>query len=392
MDITCTDIDTRPVPVRHAVPAAGPRAAVVEPGYDTLVLSLHAAAVRVDAGDPGADAALQRLLEQLQVHADPRCTGLAVFASALAQRMAGRASEVANLYLRRFEVPQIQLFNLLGRHVPMVGMATRIANDTMIQAIAGQAHPTLIDVGIGTGRQIAVLLGDLAAADRLPPRLTVIGIEPSRPALNEARCTLEAVAAGLGVDLQFHAYAASAEALGDDDWRAIAAACSTRPVVNASFALHHIADDARGQELRSAVLRQLHRLAPQCLVLSEPDVDHVEPRFLQRFRHCCAHFGAVFGVLDTLPLPQAERDALKVGFFGREIFDVLATPEALRSERHETAATWRDRLVATGYSVRLATTPLPASGHAGVTAAVRGERIAILAGDEPVVSILVATA
>lgn len=366
--------------------------AAAAPGYDTLVLALHAAAVRVDAGDTGADAALRRLMARLQAHADPRCTGLFVFASALAQRLAGSASEEANLYLRRFEVPQIQLFNLLGRHVPMAGMATRIANDTMAQAIAGQEHPTVIDVGIGTGRQIAVLLGDLAAAGRLPRCLTVIGIEPSAPALDEARSSLSATAARLGVGLQFHAYAASAEALSDADWQGIAAACSTRPVINASFALHHIADDAQGDELRSAVLRRLHRLDPRCFVLSEPDVDHLEPRFLQRFRNCYAHFAAVFGVLDSLPLAQADRDALKVGFFGREIADILGTPEPLRSERHEAAAAWLKRLSATGFSVQRATTQMPLSGHVGVTAALRDERVVIQAGNEPVVSIFVAVA
>ncbi|MBL8301551.1 MAG: hypothetical protein JNM26_02135 [Ideonella sp.] len=377
----------------RAQPPAGGRMAdaVATPDFDTLVQCLHAAAVRVDVGDPGADAALQRLLATLQSHPDPRCTGLAVFASALAQRLDGAASGVANLYLQRFEVPQIALFNLLGRHVPLAGMATRIANDSMAQAIAGQAHPTLIDVGIGTGRQIVLLLGDLAAAGRLPQVLTVIGIEPAAPALAEARRSLEATAAGLGVVLHFHGIAASVEALTDADWQTIAAACSTRPVINASFALHHIADDAAGGELRSAVLRRLHRLDPRCFVLSEPDVDHVEPRFLQRFRNCHAHFSAVFGLLDALPLAQADRDALKVGFFGREIHDILGTPEPLRSERHEAAAAWLTRLVATGFSLR-ADMPLPASGHAGVTATRCGDRVAIQAGDEPLVSVFVAAA
>ena len=359
--------------------------------FDTLEQWLHTAAVRVDVGDPGADAALQRLLATLQGHPDPRCTGLAVFASALAQRLDSAACAVANLYLRRFEVPQIELFNLLGRHVPLAGMATRIANDSMAQAIAGQAHPTLIDVGIGTGRQIVLLLADLASAGRLPQALTVIGIEPSASALDEARRSLESGAARLGVALHFHGIAASVEALGDADWQAIAAACSTRPVINASFALHHIADDAGGGELRSAVLSRLHRLDPRCFVLSEPDVDHVEPRFLQRFRNCHAHFSAVFRVLDALPLAQGDRDALKVGFFGREIHDILGTPEPLRSERHEAAAAWLRRLRATGFSLR-ADMPLPASGHASVTAARRGDRVAIQAGDESVVSVFVAAA
>jgi SAM-dependent methyltransferase len=358
--------------------------------FQALVQSLHAVASRVDAADPQADAALHGLMAQLQAHADPRCTGLFVFASALAQRLAGSACKQANLYLRRFEVPQIELFNLLGRHVPLAGMATRIANDAMAQAMAGQEHPTLIDVGIGTGRQFALLLEELAAARALPRRLTVIGIEPSASALGEARRTLITAALRLGVVLQFHGITASAEALGDSDWQAIAAACSSRPVINASFALHHIADDAQGQQQRNAVLTRLRALQPLCFVLSEPDVDHLEPRFLPRFRNCFAHFSAVFGVLDGLPLKQAERDALKVGFFGREIVDVLATPEPLRSERHEPADAWMQRLSATGFALQRATAPMPTSGQGGVAAVRRGHFAAIQAGSVPVVSVFIA--
>jgi GRAS domain family len=366
--------------------------------FDALVSALHAVAERIDDVDSGvdsgtdtsADAALRSLMAQLQVHADPRCTGLFVFASALAQRLAGSASQEANLYLRRFAVPQIQLFNLLGRHVPMAALATRVANDTLAQAIAGQAHPTLIDIGIGTGRQFAMLLEDLASAGRLPQQLTVVGIEPSASALEEARATLTTVAARLAVDLHFHGFSASAEALTEGHWQAISEVCSARPVINASFALHHIADDAHGGEQRTDVLRRLRALQPACFVLSEPDVDHLEPRFLQRFRNCFAHFSAVFGVLDALPLAQADRDALKVGFFGREIADILGTPEPLRSERHEAAAAWLQRLSATGFALQRASAPLPASSHASVTAKRHGDRVAIQAGSEPVVSIFVA--
>jgi hypothetical protein len=265
-----------------------------------------------------------------------------------------------------------------------------VANDTMALAIAGQAHPTLVDVGIGTGRQFAALLGDLASSDQLPRCLTVIGIEPSAPALEEARATLMTIATRLGVALEFHGFASSAEALTEADWEAIGCACSARPVVNASFALHHIADDAHGHEQRNAVLRRLRGLQPLCFVLSEPDVDHLEPRFLPRFRNCYAHFSAVFSVLDSLPLTQAERDALKVGFFGREIADILGTPERLRSERHEPAAAWIQRLTSTGFALQRAQAPMPASGHAGVAAVQRGHRVAIDAGSTPVVSVFVA--
>lgn len=371
-----------------AMTAATPPAATAT--YDDMVLALHEVARRIDGLDAGAGALLQALMGRLQAHPDARCTGLMVFAAAMAERLADASADIANLYLRRFETPQIALFDLLGRHMPALRMATTIANDLLLQALAGDPHPTLIDVGIGTGRQVALLLQTLAAADALPDAITVIGIEPALDALDMARRSLLAEAAALGVRLRFHGFAATAEALEDADWRRVAAACSGAPVINASFALHHIADGEDGVEQRGAVLRRLHALQPRCLVLSEPDVDHLEPRFLPRFRHCFAHFSAAFHVLDTAPMAQAERDALKVGFFGREISDVLGTPEGLRSERHERAAAWVQRLRTAGFVLAPAAVALPPSPLASLAAVQAGPRIALTVCGQPLVSILVA--
>ena len=91
-----------------------------------------------------------------------------------------------------------------------------------------------------------------------------------------------------------------------------------------------------------------------------------------------------------LPLQQHERDALKVGFFGREILDVLATPEGLRSERHENAASWFQRLAATGFSIQPVGVELGDSGHPSVQAEERGLRVALTGGGESLVSVFAA--
>jgi SAM-dependent methyltransferase len=265
-----------------------------------------------------------------------------------------------------------------------------MANDAMALALGARDHAVLIDVGIGTGRQFAALLGELATSDSLPQRLTVVGIEPAAEALDQARSALQALALALGIELRFHGFASSAEDLSDADWQQIQSLCSTRPVINAAFALHHIADDAQGGEQRRSVLRRLRALDPMCLVLSEPDVDHVEPRFLQRFRNCFAHFSAVFALLDLLQLEQADIDALKVGFFGREIADILGADEHRRSERHEPAAAWFQHLASTGFVVQAPVAVLPPSTHPAVSVALSGPRAVIRAIDEPVVSVFVA--
>ena len=92
------------------------------------------------------------LLEAVRRDDDPRAVGYYVFGAALARRLSKDAAEEANLYLNRFDVPQIHLFNLLAHEVPQVGLTTVIANRCIAGAIEGSAHPTVIDVGIGTAQ------------------------------------------------------------------------------------------------------------------------------------------------------------------------------------------------------------------------------------------------
>jgi hypothetical protein len=104
------------------------------------------------------------------------------------------------------------------------------------------------------------------------------------------------------------------------------------------------------------------------------------------------HFGAVFDTLDRLPLAQADRDALKVGFFGREIGDILGTPEGQRSERHESARQWQQRLQHTGFALcPAAAQPDPAlAAAAAVHIRQHASHTSLDASDEPVVALFLA--
>ena len=60
---------------------------------------------------------------------------------------------------------------------------------------------------------------------------------------------------------------------------------------------------------------------------------------------CWHHFGeATFSLIEELPMSPIERYALEVGFFGREIDDIIGNSEENRSERHEPTKTWLHRL------------------------------------------------
>jgi hypothetical protein len=334
-----------------------------------------------------AEATLRRHLAEVERSPETRGVERYVFGAALARRLSAEAVEEANLYLKQFEVPQIQLFNLLADKVPQVSMTTAIANSCIARAIGEQLHPTVIDVGIGTGRQMVALLDSLCATGRLPKRMTVIGIEPSDFCLRLAEQNLREAAARLGVGLSFHAQRSAVEELTDEDWARLAALCKGRPAINASFALHHVGD-VGGSDVRDEVLLRLRSLRPLALVLSEPDVDHLERRFLVRFDNCWRHFATTFVAIDRLTIPKCDQDALKVQFFGREIADILGSPDDTRSERHESASSWLRRLKRTGYEARM-NVELPPSGPV-IDVCNRGDRASLEFADEPLVAVLCA--
>ncbi len=358
--------------------------------FNAQVEELHRLARAVEARSPSARAGLQQWLDGLQQSDDPRHVGLYVFGAALAQRLDGRTATQANLYLRRYDRTQIELFNLLGRALPFVGLATTVCNQAIAQACRGMRSAVLIDVGIGTGRQLLQLLPTLAAQGLR--ELTVIGIEPAEVALQMAHAQLQQAGRELGLAMRMLPVLGSVETLEEGAWALIRAACAgASPIVNASFALHHIDDDDQGRDQRQCVLQRLHELDPALLVLAEPDVDHLEKALYPRFRNCFAHFSAVFDTLDHLDLAQADRDALKVGFFGREIADILGQAEERRSERHESASQWLRRLADAGFDVAIDETAAAAGTAQGpVQLRRRAYHCSLEASGEPVVALFCA--
>ncbi len=337
----------------------------------------------------GAEAHVAELFAAIGDQVAPESVGYYVFGAALARRLSPAVAEQANLYLSQFDVPQIRLFDLLATQVPQVALTTVIANRCIARALRGSSHATLIDVGIGTGRQITSLLTLLHDEGQLPERLTLIGIEPAEWCIAVAQQNVSELAAKLGVELDFHAFSSPIEHLDQQAWAALARLCPTRPVINGSFAFHHISD-IDGRDVRDDVFLRLRSLDPVALVLSEPDVNHHEPDFSRRFTNSWRHFETTFRVIDGLPITQVDKDALKVNFFGREIADILGNPEGTRSERHETSASWLRRLRATGFEPELEV-DLPASGLV-IGVAARGDHATLEYRGESLVAVLASKA
>jgi hypothetical protein len=310
--------------------------------------SLYAIVRSIEAGRPAeAEQSLRRLMSEVDATAEPRDLKYLVFGGALSRRLGESSFADANLYLSDFEVPQIHLFNVLGAHFHPVGLATQALNGAIAELLDGVDEPTVIDVGIGTGRQMTLLLESLAKAARPPRRLMVVGIEPSRWALDLAGENLARASASLGIEVDFRPIHNVLEALTLAEWQDLRH-LARGAVINASFALHHIRNQP-GSDLRTGCLRRLAALGPRAVLLAEPNSNHHEVALSRRFHNCFQHFGQVFQLVDELPIEPRDRDALKVCFFGREIVDILGHDDSGRTERHEDQHAWMVRLRDAGF-------------------------------------------
>jgi hypothetical protein len=312
-----------------------------------------------------------------------------LFASALSKRLESDKSAEINLYLRQFEKTQISLFNLLAQHLPTVALAGPLANEVLAGYVGGQDEVTLLDVGIGSGRQEVALLYLLANQHRLPRKLNVIAIEPDAGSLLEAGASLADAAGMLGVELDFHPVHKVVEELDDEDWRTFASFGAPLVVLGA-FAVHHVRSRP-GERARDDLFRRLRALEPDAVVLCEPSSNHDSPSLLERFEASWHHFGLTFRIIDGLDVEDREKSAMKM-FFAREIEDILANADETRCERHEPVDAWVRRFREAGFipcadwGIMGA---LPGSGPVRVAA--RDGYLGLEYGDETLVAIICAS-
>lgn len=268
-----------------------------------------------------------------------------------------------NLYLRNYEVSQIQLFDILIARLPYVKYSQAIINRKIADMLEGFEEATLLDIGIGLGTQVRNIL-NLCREMKGLKKLVVVGIEPGAEALGTAEQSIMAIQAEMPFTIEFKGYHGFAENmdLTNLDYG------TPNLIVNASLALHHI----QTNEKRTQVLKQIKSLNPAGLFLIEPNVNHFEPSFLKRFCNCFNHFYALFKTIDGLDITPNEKSALKL-FFGREMEDITGKPELERFEKHEPATAWISRLHKLNYTVKSNLLNLPVTHESGVHIAAHHE-------------------
>ena len=321
---------------------------------------LHAIAACLQTGELARAQQLLSDLPDVDPASSPAALKASLFRAALARRIPGadRSGQHGNLYTTEFvesQGQQINLFNIMGTQMPLVTRSTWLANAILLELMRGHELVTLLDVGIGTGRQELDLLRALHAEGAAPKHLEIIGVEPGDAALDCAAVAILAEAKALGLSVSFVAHPGLIEDFTRAQWESL-----RRPgrllLINEGFAIHHLhygdrpGSDARvSGDAKQDTLNHLRSLQPAAIVLAEPDSDHSSADLVERLENAWRHYGQAFEVIDATGMALEVKAALKGFFFGRELIDVLGTDDATRSERHETAAMWTARLLDSGF-------------------------------------------
>lgn len=358
-----------------------PKVALLAKGFEEALAGHHDEARRTFAS----------LHERLDADAYPEDMQFLIFSAALSRRFTALPTGELNLYLRRFELPQIQLFNLLALRLPTVSMAGTVANELLSGFIHGHDAVTLVDVGIGSGRQEVALMHTLANANALPRQFNIVGVEPSEESLRGAEESLAMAAKRLGVVLRFVGIPRRAEELGEEHWALLEDLPGVR-LMNAAFALHHIAEQPEIEDPRAGFFHRLRRWRPRGVVLCEPNSNHHRAPIRERFINCWRHFFLTFQLIEELDISRQEKNAMKL-FFSREVEDILGTQDELRRyERHEPAQNWLKRLEGAGFQLVSGQAQAAGDAHPSVKLRPRPGCIGLEYQGEPLVCVLSAKA
>jgi len=246
-----------------------------------------------------------------------------------------------NIYLKNYEISQIELFDILIDKFPFVKFSQQLVNHEIARLISEEEEACIIDIGIGLGTQMVNIIQLVKMATGLK-KLHIVGIEPGGDTLEIAKSNILSLKEKVDFDIEFTGIHGFAE---DIDFKNIPNLTGT-VVVNASLALHHIQSAA----MRTRTLANVKSINPKALMLIEPNVNHYEIDFYTRFKNCYHHFYSIFKVIDRLDIRHNDKNALKQ-FFGREIEDIIGKPEADRFEKHEPAIQWITRLKENQYQL-----------------------------------------
>jgi hypothetical protein len=292
-----------------------------------------------------------------------------VFADALKKKLDFNYVEQGNVYFSKYEDyegSQIDIFDVLAK-VPIFTYSYLIGNPLLVEYIitSGLTEVAYMDLGLGKGSQAIAVMNLVAKSNNPPEKFTVIGLEPVPDSLETAKVEIEKAGKSLPFTVDFVGIDKCAEDLTEEEWQNLRENFRGKVAINAAYSIHHIVSEPHEGDERDRVLRQLYRLNPLGFVLLEGNINHNIEDFFLRFQNCWNFYGTIFDMVDELDeLTDAEKVALGIGFFGREIEDIISEDEmANRHERLEPLSVWTKRLVDAGFYLKPQIPNLPKANH-----------------------------
>lgn len=267
-----------------------------------------------------------------------------------------RSKQEMPMYLRDLDTEdkQINVFDMVLQAVPPVQAVSSMALQKMLKLYSkGLESFTHLNIGIGKGRFEFKLLEELSKLnpERLPRFIRIIGIDIDNASLRETGEGIKQIEKTLfppTTKIEYVPIFAFAEAITPSVWKNIKTHNTEMLGVISAFTLHHIPTS----EQRQDVIDSIAACDPDSFTLLEPDVDHFTPNLSERLINCWNLFGTIFKLVDASGVSQEVGNAIKYKFFGREIEDILSNDEDKRSEKHEEAPVWANRLKNAGFSLR----------------------------------------
>lgn len=232
---------------------------------------------------------------------------------------------------------------------PYLKFAHFTANQAILEAFSGCCRVHVIDFGIKQGMQWPALMQALALRPGGPPSFRLTGIGPPSPdnsdALQQVGWKLAELADTIHVDFEYRGLVANSLAdlepfmLESDESEAVA--------INSIFELHGLL--ARPGAIEK-LLFTVRSVRPRIVTVVEQEANHNAGGFLERFTESLHYYSTMFDSLEGLAGGEGQQDqVISEVFLGRQICNVVACEGAERTERHETLAQWRVRMVASGF-------------------------------------------
>jgi hypothetical protein len=286
------------------------------------------------------------VLDHVGAHLDNDALIAHIMAEALLRRVDRNLLESRNIYVERYEIPQIEMFYRMAECYPHVPESHRVANRLLAREMRRHTSVAWLEIGIGKGRQVAAALDLLARDPGQCARVEIVAVDPDADNLRDSHRLLRA--RDLPFRVHFHAISGFLEQLGTDTFSGLQHLAEAR-VANSAYAFHHTTHVPGDGALRTRLLRRVADIGPSLFTLVEPDSDHDTEDVASRFQNSWRHFGTAFRLIDESALPAEVRFAVKEVFFGRELRDLFGVSDSFRCERHEGCMAWMLRLLRAGF-------------------------------------------